>query len=109
MTVVYRKFAIITLFTVMQAGLWGQADARSRFLPGAKHCPNEYAVWRTRQSYRWTAFALNRWSGTGQACGFTYRYSTKSRAMRGALKKCTSEEKSTNSGSRGTCIVIGVK
>jgi hypothetical protein len=108
-TYLFRNIASLSLLLLMLVSIAEQADARPRFLPGAKHCPNEYAVWKSRESYRWSAFSLNRWNSTGQACGYTYRYSTKARAMAGALKKCNAEEQSTNSGRRGTCIVIGVK
>jgi hypothetical protein len=89
--------------------LTGEVEARELFMPGAKNCPSAYAQWQRRVSYRWSAFAVNTWNSTGQACGYTYRYSTRERALRGALKKCNREERATASGRRGTCRILGVK
>jgi hypothetical protein len=99
------------LFSTLALGLLfaGQAEARELFMPGARNCPAAYAQWQRRVSYRWSAFAVNTWNSTGQACGYTFRYSTKDRAMRGALKKCNREERATASGRRGTCRLLGVK
>jgi hypothetical protein len=98
----FSTLALVLLFA-------GQVEARELFMPGARNCPVAYAQWQRRVSYRWSAFAVNTWNSTGQACGYTYRYSTKSRALRGALRKCNTEERATASGRRGSCRVLGVK
>ena len=98
----FSAFAFILIWS-------GDVGARELFMPGAANCPAAYALWQRRVTFRWSAFAVNTWNSTGQACGFTYRYSTRERAMRGALKKCNREERATASGRRGTCRLLGVK
>lgn len=104
-----RNFALALFIVTGFGAIAEQAEARPQFMPGAKNCPAQYAVWKLRKSFRWSAFALNTWNGSGQACGYTYRYSTKARALAGALRKCIREERVTSSGRRGTCRVLGVK
>ncbi len=104
------RFLLVTALCLLGGLIAGNvAEARALFLPGAKNCPSAYAQWKSRKDHRWSAFAVNNWNSTGQACGYTFRYSTKDRAFRGALRKCNLEEQTTRSGRRGTCRVLGVK
>ena len=78
------------------------AETVTTVFPGGKSvCLSHYRTWQKTAGH-WSAFALNKWSLSGQACGWFKKTETKTKAMNQPLTACRAMK---CRGKTGTCYL----
>lgn len=78
------------------------------FPAGKSDCLSKYRKWQAKKSH-WSAFAVNEWTRSGQACGWALELGSKRSAMAKAMADCTKLSKRARHGVRGTCFIYDIK